>query len=133
MLFLGNVFLSLLLTFIDGLSIFSLAPIVASIQAGGPTEEISSYLYAFFEKIGLPTTIETFLIVFVLLSIFRVCMRILIQCYIINSKIFVIRTVVIDFADKIMNASLNFINNQKQGDFINYMIMSNFSIRKYFI
>ncbi len=122
-LFAINVVLSVFLTIIDGLSIFSIAPIVSLIQDGGSGDYLSSYIISVFEKYGTPVNLEFFILLFVTLSITRVLMRAGIECFILKTKYYVIHDVTLEVVNKILVASMSFVKDQRQGDFVNAMFL----------
>tara|TARA_R110000782_G_scaffold243386_4_gene329961 strand:+ start:12747 stop:14498 length:1752 start_codon:yes stop_codon:yes gene_type:complete len=117
-LFAVNIFLALVLIGVDALTLFSIAPVVSALTNGDGGEGLQM-----FEKIlamiGVEGSVISYLLIFMVLSVLSSLMLVLINLYALRSKFAVREDMVIGTAELIFFTSMNFINRQRQGDFIN--------------
>ena len=122
-LFVGNACLGLVLSIFDGLAIFSLAPIIANLTGGVEGSPIADYYNVAVAFVGLPSSIEIFLLLVILLNLLKATVQVGINYYIFTTRFMVIRKLLSEVASSVLYASVNFLNRQKQGGLVNSLSM----------
>ena len=118
-LFFGNAALSLILMLVDAASILSVAPVISILAKGQSDDAITPYMTMVVDALGVNKSIETFLLIFVILSVISSLVRVGINYFILRAQYIVRTDMVIGTAEFILYSGINYINRQRQGDFIN--------------
>tara|TARA_Y100000813_G_scaffold176578_1_gene142572 strand:- start:1435 stop:3183 length:1749 start_codon:yes stop_codon:yes gene_type:complete len=118
-LLIGSMALTLLLMVLDTAALLSVAPVVA-LLVGGESE--STAARAFMDaaaQVGLEGGVEVFLPIYVAINITTAVVYILIDYFLIKVKFVIREDLVADFSNDVILSSINFVNKQRQGDFLN--------------
>ena len=118
-LFVANTILALILMVIDAATLASIAPIVSLLTNGGGQDNLSPFIVEAIQFVGLKGGLEIYLTTFVILSITNSILLIFINYVILRSQYIVRSDMVVGTAEDILLTSVNFINQQRQGDFMN--------------
>tara|TARA_R110000782_G_scaffold67650_6_gene136639 strand:+ start:16886 stop:18640 length:1755 start_codon:yes stop_codon:yes gene_type:complete len=118
-LFVGNLLLSLLLMVIDAMTLVSIAPIVTLLTKSSGQDSMSPISASIIDALGADQSIEVFLSVFVILTILNSVLLITINYFTLRAQFIVRGDMMLKTAERIFLTSTNFVNQQRQGDFIN--------------
>jgi len=120
-LFIGNIAFGITIALLEVANVFSIAPVIALLSSGEP-EGITLHLISFLSKMGIQKdNIIAFILVFVFLSIMSSILLIMTNLFILKSQYIVREAFVLEVSDNILHTSMNFINQQHQGYFLNTM------------
>ena len=122
-LFSINVTLAIVLMLIDAMTLASIAPVVSLLTNGGGKDSLSPYITRTVQALGLGDGLEVYLAVFVFLSILNSILLIVINYAILRTQYIVRKDMVVGTAEEVLLTSVNFVNQQRQGDFINTLTL----------
>tara|TARA_B100000965_G_scaffold331106_1_gene295105 strand:- start:3292 stop:5046 length:1755 start_codon:yes stop_codon:yes gene_type:complete len=118
-LFAVNIGLALVLMAVDGLTLFSIAPVVGSLTGDENGGGASTMFNEILALLGLEVSVVSYLVIFMTLSILSSATLVVINLYALKSKFAVREDMVIGTAELLLSTSINFVNRQRQGDFMN--------------
>lgn len=118
-LFIGNTVLALVLMAVDAATLVSIAPVISLLTQGGGTDAVSSTIILAVNFVGIEGGVEVYLSIFVVLTILNSIMLIVINYFIIRAQFVVRNDMVLGTSELIFFTSTSYINQQRQGDFIN--------------
>ncbi|MEO9962540.1 MAG: ABC transporter transmembrane domain-containing protein, partial [Nisaea sp.] len=118
-LFVANTILAVILMIVDAATLASIAPIVSLLTNSGGQDNLSPIIVKAVQFVGLKSSLEIYLTTFVILSVTNSILLIVINYVILRSQYIVRSDMVVGTAEDILLTSVNFINQQRQGDFIN--------------
>lgn len=120
-LFIGNIILGITIALLEVANVFSIAPVIALLSSDEP-EGITLHLISFLSKIGIQKdNIIAFILIFVVLSIMGSIFLIMTNFFILRSQYIVREAFVLEVSNSVLYTSMNFINQQHQGYFLNTM------------
>ena len=118
-LFVGNIVLALILMVVDAATLASVAPVISLITNEGGSDSVSPIIARAVQFVGLDGRIEVFLSIFVFLTVLNSVMLVTINYFILRTQFIVRNDMVVGTSEKVILASMNYINRQRQGDFLN--------------
>lgn len=118
-LYVGCALLALVLMAVDAATLFSIAPVVSLLTQGDGSDSVSPIILSLVNYVGIESSIETFISIFVAFTILNSLMLIAINYFILKAQFVVRKDMVLGTSERILFAGSNYIVQQRQGDFIN--------------
>lgn len=122
-LFTVNMVLAVVLMVVDLATLASIAPVVSLLTQGAGQDPLSAAITKGFEALGLHGSVVLYLGVFVTLSVTNSLLLIVINYFVLRSQYVVRNDMVVGTAREILSSGVNYVNQQRQGDFINTLTL----------
>ncbi|MCW9034143.1 MAG: ABC transporter ATP-binding protein/permease [Rhodospirillales bacterium] len=108
---------------VDAATLASIVPIISMLTKSDSGDSVSPVITSFVKYTGIDGSVEVFISIFVILSILNSVLLISINYFILKAQYVVRRDMVLGIAKAVFHTSANYINRQRQGDFLNTLTL----------